>query len=230
MRKDGERYSSDALLRDENQLDLGAKNAEVGEMREKLETQNQPANIQAQNQMISPKVPGPAPLSQADNKKKESKLYRSAAAPEPAPSKPATQTVTVSDATTSLMVAEAVSNPSLISPPGSNVIWHAGRAGLIEFSSDGGSSWSRQSSGVLVDLLTGSAPSEKVCWIVGRVGAILRTTDGGAHWSVSHSPLNEDLGGIRAVDALHATIWNLRHTVTFETSDGGATWKPVLNP
>jgi hypothetical protein len=230
MRKDGERYSSDALLRDENQLDLGAKNAEVGETREKLETQNQPANIQAQNQMISPKVPGPGPLNQADNKKKESKLYRSAAAPEPAPPKPATQTVTVSDATTSLMLAEAASNPSLISPQGSNVIWHAGRAGLIEFSNDRGSSWSRQSSGVLVDLLTGSAPSEKVCWIVGRVGAILRTTDGGAHWSLSHSPLDEDLGGVRAVDALQATVWNLRNTKTFETSDGGATWKPVLNP
>jgi len=38
-----------------------------------------------------------------------------------------------------------------------------GRAGSIDFSSDGGASWSRQTSGVLVDLLTGSAPSEQVC-------------------------------------------------------------------
>src|SRR5260370_1888830 len=160
MRKDGERYSSDALLRDENQLDLGAKNAEVGEMREKLETQNQPANIQAQNQMISPKVPGPGPLSQTDNKKKESKLYRSAAAPEPAPPKPATETVTVSGATTSLMLAEAVSNPRLISPPGSNSIWHAGRAGLIEFSNDPGASWPRQSTGFLLLFLLPPPPSQ----------------------------------------------------------------------
>jgi hypothetical protein len=31
------------------------------------------------------------------------------------------------------------------------------------------------------------------------------------------------------VDALHATIWNLRNTKTFETADGGATWKPVTS-
>jgi len=94
----------------------------------------------------------------------------------------------------------------------------------------GGSSWSRQISGVLVDLLTGSAPSDQVCWIVGQVGAVLRTTDGGAHWKIIPSPLAEDLGGIRATDALHATIWNARATKSFETSDGGLTWKPVPNP
>jgi photosystem II stability/assembly factor-like uncharacterized protein len=118
----------------------------------------------------------------------------------------------------------------LISPPGSSVIWRAGRSGLIEFSKDGGSSWSRQSSGVLADLLTGSAPSDKVCWIVGRVGAILLTTDGGAHWTLISSPLSEDLGGIRATDALHATIWNARNTKSFETSDGGLTWNRVPHP
>jgi len=67
-------------------------------------------------------------------------------------------------------------------------------------------------------LLTGSAPSDKVCWVVGRVGAILLTTDGGAHWTLISSPLSEDLGGIRATDALHATIWNARNTKSFETT------------
>jgi photosystem II stability/assembly factor-like uncharacterized protein len=83
---------------------------------------------------------------------------------------------------------------------------------------------------VLVDLLTGSAPSDQVCWIVGRVGAILLTTDGGAHWKALHSPLAEDLGGVRATDALHATIWNARATRSFQTSDGGLTWTPVPSP
>ena len=87
--------------------------------------------------------------------------------------------------------------------------------------SDGGRSWLRQTSGVLADLVTGSALSEKVCWIVGRVGAILLTTDGGEHWKTVTSPISEDLGGIRATDALDATVWNAKNTKTFETSDGG---------
>jgi len=41
------------------------------------------------------------------------------------------------------------------------------------------------------------------------------------------SPLSEDFGGIRATDALHATIWNARNTKSFETSDGGLTWNRV---
>src|SRR6202795_3662148 len=130
----------------------------------------------------------------------------------------------------SLEVAREISNPRLISPPGSSVIWRAGRSGLIELSKDGGSSWSRQKSGALADLLTGSAPSDKVCWIVGRVGAILLTTDGGPHWKVVRSPLAEDLGGVRASDAQHATIWNARATKSFQTSDGGLTWTPVPSP
>jgi len=128
-----------------------------------------------------------------------------------------------------LEVARAITNPRLISPPGSNVIWRAGRSGLIEFSKDGGSSWSRQTSGVLADLLTGSASSDQVCWIVGRVGAILLTTDGGAHWKLIHSPLSEDLGGVQASDALHARVWNSLNTKSFETSDGGLTWKRFVN-
>jgi photosystem II stability/assembly factor-like uncharacterized protein len=100
---------------------------------------------------------------------------------------------------------------------------------LIEFSSDSGVSWSLQASGVAVDLLTGSAPSDKICWMVGRAGTILLTVDGGAHWSVIHSPLNEDLGGVRALDALHATVWNLPNSKSFETSDGGIAWKPISN-
>jgi photosystem II stability/assembly factor-like uncharacterized protein len=88
----------------------------------------------------------------------------------------------------------------------------------------------REPSGVLVALLTGSATSESVCWIVGRAGAILLTTDAGAHWKLLSSPLKEDLGGIRPMDALHATIWNARGTKYFATSDGGLTWQPAVHP
>jgi hypothetical protein len=244
-RKNRERDSSVAQLSAANRADLDAKDlrdalrkkenaqAQVGKVQaEVAELQN--SQIQNQNNnYVSPKVPGPGPLNQMESSRK----VKSATAAAPAPAAPSPQPgeavggVASSYANSSSMkVARAVSNPRLISPPGSNLLWRAGRSGLIEFSKDGGSSWSRQTSGVLAELLTGSAPSDQVCWIAGRVGTILLTIDGGAHWRVLASPLTEDLGGIRAMDALHATIWNARGTKSFETSDGGLTWKPVPNP
>ncbi len=224
LRKDAERSSSGDSLRAVEQLDRDAKsmpgarqeNAEV-----QIQAQSAPVQSQNQSNANSPKVEGPAPLGQAEAKKMK-------AAPA-APPSPAAGAVAGFNSTASMEVV-TISNPRLIAPPGSNVLWRTGRAGLVEFSKDGGASWSRQTSGVLADLLTGSAPSDKVCWIVGRVGAILLTTDGGAHWRLISSPVSEDLGGIRAADALHATIWNARNTKSFETSDGGLTWKRVPNP
>ncbi len=228
LRKDTERDSSGDLLRAEEQAAPDARTSS-GARQESAEArmQAQAANVQSQIQSNSnsAKVPGPAPLGQTGNKKNLMKT-----APVPAAPEPAAGTVAGLTTTTSMMEVVTVSNPRLIAVPGSNVMWRAGRAGLVEFSRDRGASWSRQTSGVLADLLTGSAPSDKVCWIVGRVGAILLTTDGGAHWTLISSPLSEDLGGIRATDAQHATIWNARNTKSFETADGGLTWKPVPNP
>jgi len=79
-------------------------------------------------------------------------------------------------------------------------------------------------------LLTGSAPSTKSAGSWAASEPFLLTTDGGAHWTLISSPLSEDLGGIRATDALHATIWNARNTKSFETSDGGLTWNRVPHP
>jgi hypothetical protein len=243
-RKDGQRDSSVDQLMAANRSDLDTKNLPEA-LRKKEEASAQAAKVQAQvvelqnsqiqnqnSNYVSPKVPGPAPLNQMDS---SAKAKRAAAAPAPTapPPQPPAEVVggVASNANSSLSVEVAsASNLRLISPPGSNAVWLAGRRGLIEFSKDGGSSWSHQTSGVLADLLTGSAPSEQVCWIVGRIGAVLRTTDGGAHWKVIPTPLTEDLGGIRATDALHATIWNARATKSLETSDGGLTWKPVPNP
>jgi len=238
MRKDAERDASAYLFRDEKKADLDDKTV-GGTLREKAldqkkegETQanarvpapSQEQNLQAQNQNVSPKVPGPAPLGQTKNLAKSK-----ATAPPAPPSAPAAEMVSnypVGAATEMVMVTDA----RLITAPGSTFVWRPGRAGLIEFSPDGGRSWMRQPSGVLVDLLTGSATSESVCWIVGRAGAILLTTDAGAHWKLLSPPLKEDLGGIRPMDALHATIWNARGTKYFATSDGGLTWQPAVHP
>jgi hypothetical protein len=239
LRKDALRDSAVALTKPaENQADLDAKyasadkNAPVQQLAEQVQVQSQAANIQTQNQMTLQKVPGPAPLGQATSTKKTKSdsgaMYR-AAAPPPAPSAAAQPSAGAAGfaSSTALEVAD-IANPHLISAPGTSFVWRAGRAGLIEFSSDAGATWSRQISGVLTDLTTGASPSANVCWIVGRVGTVLLTVDGGAHWTRLHAPLNDDLGGIRAVDALHATIWNARNMKFFETADGGVTWKLVF--
>jgi hypothetical protein len=245
--KDRERDAVTEQMTAANRADLDSKvlaetlrkKEDARAQAEKLQVETaEQQNTQIQNQnnsYVSPKVAGPAPMGQMQSSAK-TKSATAAAAAAPAPSAPppppaaAGGVVSNYPDTGSLIVARSVSNSHLFSSPGSNVFWRVGRSGLIEFSKDDGATWSRQASGVRSDLLTGSAPSDQVCWIVGRVGAVLRTADGGAHWKLIPSPLVEDLGGIRATDALHATIWNARGTKSFETSDGGLTWKPVPNP
>ena len=232
MRKDAESEANAYLFRDEKKADLDDKSV-GGAVREKApgakkesQTQaNAPApaqeqNLQAQNQNISPRVPGPAALGQAKN----------AAKSKAAPSQTSAGDAGAAYAGRAVTETVMVSDSRLIAAPGSTFVWRPGHAGLIEFSPDGGRSWMRQPSGVLVDLLAGFATSENVCWIVGRAGAILLTTDGGEHWKLLSSPLREDLGGIRAIDALHATIWNARGTKYFTTSDGGLTWQAAVHP
>jgi hypothetical protein len=236
-RKDAGRDANGYLLREEKKADLddklvgGVVREKALEAKKESEMQanartpapSQEQNLQAQNQNISPKVAGPAPLSQTKNLAKSKAA--TPAAPPPAPAE-VVSNYAANGATEALMVADS----RLITAPGSTFVWLPGRAGLITFSRDGGRSWMRQPSGVLVDLLTGSATSKSVCWIVGRAGAILLTTDAGAHWELLSSPLKEDLGGIRATDAQHATIWNAHGTKYFVTSDGGLTWRPAVHP
>ena len=205
---------------------VASQTVEVETLTANAQQQNQQAqqNLQAQNQLNEQKVSGPNPsrVKEAMKKRKSG----AAGAPPPVPSAPAAFAGNIR-ATSSLAVADFAQ--PVISAPGAKNLWRVGHLGMIEFSGDGGASWSRQVSNVSVELTAGSAPSEKVCWIVGQAGTILLTTDAGAHWVTIHSPLNDDLGGVRATDSAHATIWNLDKTRLFETSDGGAAWKPAVS-
>ena len=131
------------------------------------------------------------------------------------------------------MYKRQLEDPRVFAAPGGKKhLWRVGPAGALEFSKDQGAKWMPQVSGVTADLLAGSAPSAKVAWIVGKAGTILRTTDGGAHWNQLDSPVTVDLGGVRATDATHAIIWLLpenetNHVKTFQTDDGGVTWRPA---
>jgi hypothetical protein len=166
----------------------------------------------------SPRPPPPAglaysksePEAAGGNKKAETRSSAAAAAFSPA-------------------VAKLASDEQ-VTAPGGKTIWRFGARGEIFHSTDGGRSWTLQQSGVTVALSSASAPSDQVCWIAGRDATLLRTTDGGKRWSAVRTPLSEDLGGVRATDAQHATIWSLPDRPSYETFDGGATWQPVPHP
>ena len=233
LRKDTGRESSNELLRAEEQLDRDAKTADGAKLEAapaEAQLQAQARDVQSQNQSvaITPKPPGPAPLGQMEAKKTKAASAAPAPSASPQPGVAGGAASSYNDSA-SLEVARAIANPRLISPPGSNVTWRVGRTGLIEFSKDAGSSWSRQTSGTSADLITGYAPSGEICWIVGRRGTVLLTTDGGAHWKLLSPPMPDDLGGVEAYDALHARVWNSLNTKSFETSDGGLTWKRFVN-
>jgi hypothetical protein len=108
-------------------------------------------------------------------------------------------------------------------------IWRFGEHGAIAHSSDGGKTWESQYAALTVTLTSGSAPNRNICWIAGAGGALLRTTDGGKHWRLVTTPFSGDLGGVHATDAKHASIWEVPNRLSYETSDGGVTWKQTAN-
>jgi hypothetical protein len=200
----------------------GVVDASKSKQNAELSAQGREETNLVQLQPSAPKsaVGGPAPLAQTDSNMMK-KAPPAAAAPE-----------TASGLSSGLQEAPALRmaksrSPRPVPAPGGKVIWRLGMAGLIEQSTDGGLTWTRQTSGTTADLYLGSAPSEQVCWVIGNGGTILRTTDGGAHWASVASPISQNLSLIRASDALHATVWDSSRRHSFQTDDGGGTWTQV---
>jgi hypothetical protein len=125
----------------------------------------------------------------------------------------------------SVMVLAKSKALGLIAAPGGQILWRLGAAGIIERSTNKGATWTMQTSGVVNDLLTGSAPSEKICWVAGRGGVILRTTDGGAHWHKLESPVSSDWTSVFAVNEREATLST--DEGAYQTTDAGLTWKKL---
>jgi Photosynthesis system II assembly factor YCF48 len=119
--------------------------------------------------------------------------------------------------------------PSVAATSDGRSIWRFGEHGAIAHSSDSGKTWESQYAALSVTLTSGSAPNRKICWIAGAGGTLLRTTDGGKHWRLVTTPISADLGGVHATDAKHASIWDLPKRLSYETSDGGVTWKQTAN-
>ena len=142
-----------------------------------------------------------------------------AAADQRAVEAPASRGVAFSEASS---VADAGVTVVIASPTAS-VVWRLPRAGVIEQSTDGGSTWVTQLSDEATELTAGSAPTASVCWVVGRAGLILRATDGRT-WERRPSPVVADFVAIEAADALNATVTASDGT-RYRTSDAGDTWR-----
>ena len=101
--------------------------------------------------------------------------------------------------------------------------WRISTAGTVDHSTDGGTTWESQVTGVAVTLSAGAAPSRDVCWIVGPRGTVVLSTDGHL-WRRVPFPEAIDLVAVRASDAANATV-SARDGRLFVTRDGGATWQ-----
>ncbi|HET6930147.1 MAG TPA: YCF48-related protein, partial [Candidatus Acidoferrum sp.] len=159
----------------------------------------------------------------------------------------AAQTVTVEsatpqiDSTSSIMMKQGINSRNVTSlsalasgagfilSPDNKVWWKLGPGGTVELTADGGKKWKSLDTGATSQLTVGAAPSSKVCWIAGKAGTLVLTTDRGRHWTRISTPIDGDLGGVRAADANHASIWDAAKRMSYETSDGGATWKQIAN-
>jgi hypothetical protein len=198
-----------------------------------LQANNANAPIQSTSQSVEVQVQGaaapvstaaaPAPAApQSADASKQADLSQITTAQEPS-------TSAFGDLQSLKLAKAKAENAHFAVVAGGNVIWRVGLAGFIAQSRDAGHTFTQQESGVKTELVAAAAPSESVCWTVGRSGTILRTIDGGAHWTKLVSPIKQNLGGVHAEDADHATIWDVPHRTSFATTDGGTTWTPVPN-
>ena len=101
--------------------------------------------------------------------------------------------------------------------------WAVGEGGAILATSNGGATWSKQSSGTFATFWGVAFSDATHGWAVGEDGLILATTDGGATWSTQSSGTSELLYDVAFSDATHG--WAVGEGgVILATTDGGATW------
>jgi len=113
--------------------------------------------------------------------------------------------------------------------------WRGGENGEIFKTSDGGTTWVRQNTGITASIYGIKFLDANTGWATGAFGALLRTTDGGTTWTVSKltdSSYSYDLGTITAVDAKTVYIGRTSSSgnyygTIFASKDGGATWRTV---
>ena len=114
-------------------------------------------------------------------------------------------------------------------------LWAAGDAGLVLHSSDGGATWSRQSSPLANSIHDVVCSSDQVAWAFGDSGEAVWTRDGGATWTVMGCrwPAGADAGLVRVAPTSDTTLvgltWRLGEPVAYgHYDDGDGIWDMTL--
>lgn len=106
---------------------------------------------------------------------------------------------------------------------GRDEAWAVGSGGTIRHTTDGGATFTNQSSGTSATLveMTGSGPLR--LWAVGETGAIVSSNDGGASWTPRTSGVGVRLRAVEAAD--ENTVWAAGSSGTIlRSTNGGASW------
>ena len=102
--------------------------------------------------------------------------------------------------------------------------WVVGYSGTVAYSSNGGSTWTPQSSNTNRALKGVYFTTSDKGWAVGEDGTILRTTNGGQSWSTWNSDVSVDLNAIQFTNNNRG--WIVGQAGTILTTSNNYTWNP----
>jgi hypothetical protein len=187
--------------------------------------------------LSTPPSAAPSPLAAPPPPSQPNAASAAAGGRSPVPSIP--EPVSVAAETTALRASQvAVEHVDVMSPEPA-YRWRLVAPATIQRSTDGGATWTAQSTrapgfGLLqrtdspqpaVILTAGAAPARDICWIVGRGGVVMLSTDG-TSWQRRPFPEPVNLTAVRATDARTAVV-TTQDGRQFSTADGGATWSRI---
>ncbi len=98
-----------------------------------------------------------------------------------------------------------------------------GAVGTVLKTTNGGTSWTSQTSGITSDLNSVHFVDAYTGWAVGRYGRILKTTDGGTNWTSLSSGTSSDMKSVYFTDSNTGWMVGLYGTI-IKTTDGGTDW------
>jgi photosystem II stability/assembly factor-like uncharacterized protein len=101
--------------------------------------------------------------------------------------------------------------------------WVVGTRGQIFATTDRGTNWFRQNSGVQKDLEAITCVNSTDCWIAAREGVLLHTVNGGQSWKRLDVGASEDLYALDFLSAKSGLVVG-ENGIVLRTQDGGRTW------